>query len=50
MEKTDEQNIAAAEAQTGETWIKPEVTSFAPVKAAEGISYNPLDGLTNMTP
>jgi len=33
-----------------ENWVKPEITSFEPVKAAEGISYTTSDGLTNMTP
>lgn len=31
------------------SWVKPEVTSYAPVKAAEGISYNPTDGISNLT-
>jgi len=30
-------------------WVKPEITSFAPVQAAEGISYRPNDGLNNLT-
>lgn len=50
MDKLEDQKMAAVEAPAGEAWIKPEVTSFAPVKAAEGISYNPTDGLTNLTP
>lgn len=50
MSKPDERNMAAAEAQTDQTWIKPEVTSFAPVKVAEGISYQPMDGVSNLTP
>lgn len=49
MDKPNEQNDVV-ENQAGDTWVKPEVTSFAPVKAAEGISYNPTDGLTNLTP
>jgi len=49
VNKPDEQN-EAVETQAAEAWIKPEVTSFAPVRAAEGISYNPTDGLTNLTP
>lgn len=32
-----------------EAWVKPEITSFAPVEAAEGISYRPLDGIQNLT-
>ena len=30
-------------------WIKPEIVSFKPVEAAEGISYTPRDGLSNLT-
>ncbi|MEN2789723.1 hypothetical protein ABC974_08810 [Sphingomonas oligophenolica] len=30
-------------------WVKPEITSFAPVQAAEGISYRPNDGISNLT-
>ena len=33
-----------------DAWIKPEITSFEPVKASEGISYTTSDGLTNQTP
>lgn len=33
-----------------EAWVKPEITSFKPVTAARGISYNRGDGLTNLTP
>jgi len=50
MNKPEEQNVTGVEARAEEAWIKPEVTSFAPVRAAEGISYNPTDGLTNLTP
>jgi hypothetical protein len=35
---------------TRDSWIKPEITSFEPVKASEGISYTTSDGLTNQTP
>ncbi|MDK2766915.1 hypothetical protein [Sphingomonas sp.] len=31
-------------------WVKPEIASFLPAKAAEGISYRPTDGLSNLTP
>jgi hypothetical protein len=30
-------------------WVKPEIVSFEPAKAAEGISYNPQDGIANLT-
>ncbi|MCA1196392.1 hypothetical protein K9B35_00285 [Sphingomonas sp. R647] len=32
-----------------ENWVKPEITSFLPAKAAEGISYRPTDGIQNLT-
>jgi len=32
-----------------EGWIKPEIVSFKPVEAAEGISYRPRDGISNLT-
>jgi hypothetical protein len=49
-DKQPDNQIPAAVEQDDETWVKPAVTSFAPVKAAEGISYTPTDGLTNLTP
>lgn len=49
MEKSQENNVAAVDNQADDNWVKPAVTSFAPVKAAEGISYRPADGLTNLT-
>lgn len=30
-------------------WIKPEIVSFKPIEAAEGISYRPRDGISNLT-
>jgi hypothetical protein len=33
-----------------EEWVKPEIASFLPAKAAEGISYRPTDGISNLTP
>ena len=30
-------------------WVKPEIVSFLPVKAAEGISYRPNDGISNLS-
>ncbi|MES2045408.1 MAG: hypothetical protein V4475_16160 [Pseudomonadota bacterium] len=30
-------------------WIKPEIESFVPVQAAEGISYRPNDGISNLS-
>ena len=34
----------------GEAWIKPEISSFEPVTASEGISDPPADGRPNQTP
>jgi len=44
LPKNDEQT----EVKT-EEWVKPEIVSFLPAKAAEGISYRPLDGISNLT-
>lgn len=30
-------------------WVKPRIESFLPAKAAEGIAFNPADGLSNLT-
>ena len=49
MDKATENNGPAIDSQSDGDWVKPEVTSFAPVKAAEGISYRPLDGIQNLT-
>ena len=46
---SENQNKPAVEAHEDGGWVKPEVTSYAPVKAAEGISYNPSDGISNLT-
>lgn len=35
--------------EVGEPWVKPEVISYAPVGAAQGISYKPNDGLSNLS-
>ena len=32
-----------------DTWVKPQIQSFLPAKAAEGISYRPADGISNMS-
>jgi hypothetical protein len=32
-----------------EAWQKPEIISFQPVVSAQGISYNPADGISNLT-
>ncbi len=34
---------------TRESWVKPEITSFKGIAAAQGISYNPGDGLDNLS-
>ena len=47
LQNEDLQNLT----ENGEkdVWVKPAITSFAPVKAAEGISYRPTDGISNLT-
>jgi hypothetical protein len=32
-----------------EAWDKPSITSYLPANAAEGIAFNPLDGISNLT-
>jgi len=49
MQNAEERN-KTLDTDQAEAWIKPEVVSFAPVKAAEGISYVPGDGVYNLTP
>lgn len=49
MEKPEERSIAA-EAEQADSWVAPEVKSFSPIKAAEGLSYQPGDGIYNLTP
>jgi len=34
---------------TLEEWVKPEIASFKPVAAAQGISYKPGDGISNLS-
>ena len=48
MDKKIEQT---GDVDTGKSgWVAPEITTFLPAKAAEGISYRPGDGLSNLTP
>lgn len=49
MDEIEPGRVAAAEAAPEESWVKPELASYAPVAAAEGIWYNPTDGLSNLT-
>jgi hypothetical protein len=42
----NENNVATAEV---DEWVKPEIVSFLPAKAAEGISYRPTDGISNLS-
>ncbi|WP_157082370.1 hypothetical protein [Sphingomonas pruni] len=49
MEKLPKNDEPTAKVET-EEWVKPEIASFLPAKAAEGISYRPTDGLSNLTP
>jgi len=49
MEQRPKAEQQSTEAETAE-WVKPEIVSFLPAKAAEGIRYRPTDGLSNLTP
>lgn len=48
-EQGSKKEESAAPAERGE-WVKPEIASYLPAKAAEGISYRPSDGISNLTP
>jgi hypothetical protein len=48
MEELPKNNEQTAKVET-EEWVKPEIVSFLPAKAAEGLSYRPLDGISNLT-
>ncbi len=48
MSATNQPNTDDATGKAG--WVTPEITTFLPAKAAEGISYRPTDGLSNLTP
>ena len=50
VENSDLPKITAVEKDEREAWITPEIASFSPVKAAQGISYLPGDGQSNLTP
>jgi hypothetical protein len=50
MSKSDQELTPASPvAEANEQWVKPEVISYAPVGAAQGISYKPNDGLSNLS-
>jgi hypothetical protein len=36
-------------AEVKEAWQKPEILSFQPAASAQGISYSPTDGVSNLT-
>lgn len=42
-----EKRESVAEQSDRKRWTKPEVKSFAPIKAAEGSSFNTGDGFFN---
>lgn len=46
---TQDVPVAANQSSNKPEWSKPEMTAFAPVQAAEGISYRPNDGLSNLS-
>jgi hypothetical protein len=39
-----------ASGDVGLVWSKPEIVSYKPASAAQGISYLPNDGISNLTP
>lgn len=43
----DQKNVAP---EPRDEWVKPEIASFLPAKAAEGLAYRPTDGINNLTP
>jgi hypothetical protein len=50
--KTDDgvRGTAPEHSGTGkQAWVKPAISSFKPVSAAQGISYRPSDGISNLT-
>ena len=47
IKKTVQAGVIEAAAKP--EWVKPELTAYAPVQAAEGISYRPNDGLSNLS-
>jgi hypothetical protein len=49
VEQSPNEEERAVPAERGE-WVKPEIASYLPAKAAEGISYRPSDGISNLTP
>lgn len=49
MEQHPKAEQQTTEAESAE-WVKPEIVSFVPAKAAEGIRYRPTDGISNLTP
>lgn len=50
MNNLENLNQEASSTEELQAWIKPEILSFKPVEAAEGISYRPSDGISNLTP
>jgi hypothetical protein len=48
-DKNPSQKSAQSNDETLEPWTKPEIASFEPVAAAQGISYVPGDGLSNLS-
>lgn len=37
------------DATAKEAWSRPEIVSYKPAVSAKGISYTPLDGISNLT-
>lgn len=49
MQTPPENQTSDQSALDNDTWVKPQIASFLPAKAAEGISYRPTDGISNLT-
>ena len=49
MQTPPENHTPDHSAVEDDTWVKPQIASFLPAKAAEGISYRPTDGISNLT-
>lgn len=49
IEKQQGVSESAQVAEARAEWVKPEITSFEPVKASQGINYRPQDGISNLT-
>jgi len=44
------QDVRVSLQMSKDAWEKPEIVSYTPAKGAQGISYTPSDGISNLTP